>query len=820
MMTSYRFSLLPAALGALLLLSACETSEERAERFYQSGLELLEQGEVERAMLEFRNVFKLDGTHKEARRLYADTLRERGQVTEAMGQYLRLIEQYPEETEVRWILAESSITLGNWDEVRRHGEAAFAQDPQAARSRVLKAAIDYQQTRTTQGREAVAPVVEATRALVEELGANEILMRLLIDYEMSGDTPQAAMPYVEAALAEDPSLYDLNLIKFRLLALAEDEEGVGDHLKMMVEKFPESEDVRQSLVGWYFLREDYAGAEAFLRQLAEAPEATVDDRLAVVQVVGQSQGREAARAELQRLKDRFATEPEGIYYAMIQASMQFEDGEREAAIDQLRTQLETAADSDRKREAQTVLARMLNTLGDRAGAEALVDAALEGDNSLVSALKLRAGWLIDDDRPGEAIVALRRALDQNPNDPEVLTLMAYAHEREGNTELATERLALAVEASDSGPEESLRYVTTLLQQDRRAAAESILEDALRRAPNHPQLLQVMGEIQIVNQNWTRVQEVVDRLQDRGSDTDRQIAQGLQLAMLQSQNRIEDSLNSLLADVEGRTDLAESTRSVVLIVQTQIRAGRLDEARAFLDGVLTEQPENPTLRLLSGTLDALRGDIPAAETAYRALIEEFPETEEPVRLYLRLLASTGRRDEMRPILNAALERQPQAVSLRMMHADLLQIEGDFDQAIEVFSALYDENSGNVLLANNLASLLATYRSDAASLERAVAISRRLRNVEVPAVQDTYGWIEYRRGNYEEALVYLQNALEGLPDEPLVNYHLGMTLVALDRREEARPHLERAIELAGDSDLPQFTLARETLAGLDQPAPASD
>jgi Flp pilus assembly protein TadD len=88
--------------------------------------------------------------------------------------------------------------------------------------------------------------------------------------------------------------------------------------------------------------------------------------------------------------------------------------------------------------------------------------------------------------------------------------------------------------------------------------------------------------------------------------------------------------------------------------------------------------------------------------------------------------------------------------------------------------------------------------------------------VPAFQDTYGWIEYRRGNLEEAVTYLEPAAAGLPEDALVQYHLGMTYAGLNRPEDARRQLTRALEIAGDSPLPQFQTARETLASLP-PAP---
>ena len=138
--------------------------------------------------------------------------------------------------------------------------------------------------------------------------------------------------------------------------------------------------------------------------------------------------------------------------------------------------------------------------------------------------------------------------------------------------------------------------------------------------------------------------------------------------------------------------------------------------------------------------------------------------------------------------------------------------NFDGAIKIYEDLYEIDSNSMIVANNLASLITTYRDDVESLERAFTIARRLRETDIPAFQDTYGWIEYRRGNFEDALEYLEPAAAGLPKDPLAQFHLGMTYAALKNTIKAREVLTRALEIAGDSPLKQFKVAKETLDGL--------
>src|SRR6056297_71670 len=79
--------------STMLILAACQDTEERAEAHYQNALALLHEGDTVRAALEFRNVFDLNGLHLEARERYAAMLRETGDFERAYSQYLRLVEQ-------------------------------------------------------------------------------------------------------------------------------------------------------------------------------------------------------------------------------------------------------------------------------------------------------------------------------------------------------------------------------------------------------------------------------------------------------------------------------------------------------------------------------------------------------------------------------------------------------------------------------------------------------------------------------------------------------------------------------------------------------
>jgi len=194
------------------------------------------------------------------------------------------------------------------------------------------------------------------------------------------------------------------------------------------------------------------------------------------------------------------------------------------------------------------------------------------------------------------------------------------------------------------------------------------------------------------------------------------------------------------------------------------------------------------------------DFAAAEREFETILQARPDA---VSIYLQLARLRGAQDQSeaaRQTIDDGLAQVPDAADLLWAKASYLQQSGDVDAAIEIYEGLYARNSGSLVVANNLASLLTTYRDDEDSLARAEVITRRLEGTDVPAFQDTYGWLLFRRGEVQAALPYLEGASAGLPQDPTVQLHLGEVYAALGRRADALAQFNKALasDLRGLSD----------------------
>ncbi len=795
----------------ITLLVACKTSEEKADAFYQSGLTLLEAGDLDRAAIEFMNVFQHDGFHKDARRKLADIRREQGNIGEAYGQYLRLIEQYPDTPEVRLILARIAVDINNWEEAQRHGSAAIALLPDDPSAQALDAVLTYRDANLADDAATMANAAARANTLLRADPDNEIARRVVIDDLLRSDTPLDAMPEIDRALQMDPESYGYNTIRLRLLMQVQDIPAIRAQLEYMVALYPEDEELTQSLIAWYLSQGDLAGAEAYLRELAGDLTGPPEGHIGVVQLIQAAQGPQAAKAELERLAAANDGNVNADIYRSLAAVIDFEAGERETAVNTFSDILADAAADDQTRRIRNTYARLLISTGDIAAARAQVDTILAEDASNVDALKLRAAWAIEDDRADQAILDLRRALGQQPRDAEILTLMAQAHEREGSRALAGERLALAFDISGGAPDEAIRYANFLLREGRSVAARNVLTDARAANPGNVPVMTTLAQILLSKGAWVEAQTIANTLRAIDTPAAQEAATSLQAALLLGQNKTEDSLAFLQGEIEQGN---ASISAIAQVVQIHLQAGNVDTARSYLDQALNDHPDDPTLQMLNASLFAMAGDFAASEALFRDMIAASPQSEAPVLRLYNLLVSTNQAQAAADVIDAALVAQPNSLNLRWVRASQLEAQGDIDGAIALYEEMYAVNSSAVTIANNLASLIATHKDDPDSIARAATIAKRLRELDLPSFKDTYGWIAYRQNKFEEARDYLEPAAAGLPDDPLVQYHLGMTYAALGENERAVAQLNRALALAGNSTLPQFDVARTKLQELGQ------
>lgn len=343
----------------------------------------------------------------------------------------------------------------------------------------------------------------------------------------------------------------------------------------------------------------------------------------------------------------------------------------------------------------------------------------------------------------------------------------------------------------------------------------MLLSALRRTPTNEDILTLLGDIYLTTEDFGRAEMAVTELRKAGSQSSEAAANRLQVQLLARQEGTDKALAFL---EEMAQDAEAGLEEKINLLRARLSSGQRDEALSMAEELVAESPESSELRFLLATTRAATGDLETSRAEMRALLDEDPTRVSIWQQLIRIAQVQGDAEAAGALLDEALAAVPDAPALLWAKAAEHETAGDIDAAIAIYDKLYARDTGSVVFANNLASLLVTYKDDPESLDRAWEIARRLRDTDVPAFQDTYGWLAFRRGDTETALPYLESAATGLPDDPIVQYHLAEAYAALDQSQDAITAYQRTLDVAGTDDArPQIARAREALAKLQEAAP---
>lgn len=787
--------------AAGLALTACDSAEERAAEHYESGMALLEEGNVAKAQLEFRNVVKLQPDHIEARYQLASSLKGQNDLRGAVGQLRSIIELDEKFVPARVDLAEIMLVADQLEEASRHIEVAYAATPDDPRVRAIKSSIDFKRGDKEAALKMAADVLSET--------PDSVTARLvLVADAMDDGRNDEAMELLDTGLEGAPKDLSLNVIRLGLLEKTGRTDDIGPQLERMVEHYPETDQFREALARWYVFKKRYDEAEAQYRAISANNPKDYQKALDVPRFLNAVHGPERAREELERL----ASQPDSLVeFDLAIAALDIQQGDEEAAVARLDRLIAERGDDRDADKARLERAKIHIRQEEFAAADALLDAVLSHDPKNEQALLLRASRHLAADQNEQAIRDLRTALDVAPDNVQIMLMLASAYERNGNRELALERLAQAVQRSDYDPPVVLRYSQALVEAQKVEVAESLLLDALKRKGDDRDLLVGLAQIKLRKQEWSAAENISGRL--KNLDSEDPVADRLAAAAALGQQRFEDSVDILRGLVDGADESGDQS-GVISLVRALLAGGDIERAETFLNERIQSHPDDATALVLRASILSGRGDLEAAEKDLLEAIELQPDNAAAYASLARIYNSLGKETEVSETLEKGLALNDKDVSLRLTQAMQLEYEGKFDEAIELYGDLYRERPNSAIIANNFASLLADHRADQPDqLARAFNIAKRFRNTDQPYLQDTYGWLLHLTGGSAEALPVMRKAAEGLPTNPLVQYHLGVVLAANGELAQARDRINRALELGGQVKFAQEERARQVLQRID-------
>src|SRR5262249_47056096 len=173
------------------------------------------------------------------------------------------------------------------------------------------------------------------------------------------------------------------------------------------------------------------------------------------------------------------------------------------------------------------------------------------------------------------------------------------------------------------------------------------------------------------------------------------------------------------------------------------------------------------------------------------------------------AGSGRHEEAVAKLNEAIKANPRDLTAQMLIGALYEARGEVAKAQQAYERVLTQNPRFAPAANSLAWLYSEHGGDK---DKALELAQRAKESapDDPHISDTLGWILYKRGVYQQAAALLRKSASRLPDNPAIQYHLGLASVKVGDNDGARKALTASVN--STAPFPGRDAARKALAEL--------
>jgi tetratricopeptide (TPR) repeat protein len=356
----------------------------------------------------------------------------------------------------------------------------------------------------------------------------------------------------------------------------------------------------------------------------------------------------------------------------------------------------------------------------------------------------------------EALALGQRALTAGADRAPTQLLLARAHAGLGEAEQA---VAAAGAARLAAPkEQSFAAADVLILLGREREARLALEGLRDTAGLRTQAERRLGLLAF----------------DRG---DYDEAQSVFTALLKDPESSGVAVYYLAAIAERRGETATALRGYQMLGGTGLENAARSRAASIL---YKEGQRDDALELLQAKDDAplptrLEGEIAQAQ----------------------LLSNGGEGDQALARIDDALARFPDHPDVLYQKAILLEKAGRTDAAIAQLETLYRARPQDSAISNALGFILADHNRDLSRADRLINSALKS-EPDNPAILDSLGWLQYRRGMLQAALPLLERAYR-LDQDGDIGAHWGEVLWALGDKTKARDVWNRALMVDPDNAL---------------------
>jgi tetratricopeptide (TPR) repeat protein len=619
------------------------------------------------------------------------------------------------------------------------------------------------------------------RASVLDPSNAENRIRLARSYVATGQFANAKNEALKV-IEQFPDNGDAIIVLTEAARSKEDIEAAGKQLQ----RFPKKNDISFHLASanLFFRSGDPAGAESALRQALAADPKSSRAHMALGDLYLFHKDNKQAGEEFKKAAELAPVRSiERLKYAAFKSSTGDTEETRRIATEMT----EQAPDY---LPGWSLLAEV--ALKDKKYDEALalLENVFSRDPENVDGRRTQSNVLLAKGDTKKAVAVMEQLDKTYPDVPLLKYQLAQAYVRDNNMSQATLALDQAVSNSPNYEDAVL-----LLGQINVATGhgEKVIEPLNRLLQRKPDLKSAAMVLAAAYGSCDRLDDAVGVLENQAklapNDSQLQIALGLTYTQAKRYDEARQKF-------EKATELAPGNLwPVDQLVDLDLLDKRFDAARQRIRRQFEKTPDSPAVHYYEGKILAAEGKWEGAQVELRKTIELDPNLVAAYNLLVQSYVATNKVPQAINELQTQLAKAPNNAQVLFMLALLYERTENFPQARDAYEKLLAISPNHVPALNNLAFLDAEHLID---LDKALELARKARALQPqdPAIADTFGWVLYKRGDYQQALPILQESDQKAADKPEIQFHLGMTAYMMGQTDLARVALKKAASATHD------------------------
>ncbi len=759
----------------MMMFSACSDKAASKKSYYDRGMELFEQGNYTKARLEFKNVLQIDPKDADAYYMFGLLEEKEENWQKAFSLYLRATELNPNHVNAQVHLGTIYVLAGDTDKALAAADAALQVDPKHSEALVLRG---FALAKDDKSDAAITDVLKAIESDPSNVEAASLLSALYAD---QGDSKRA-IKIARESLDRHRDRVASYLLLARLYAQAGQDSDVVKVLEDLIQFQPNELQNRLHLVSYYTGKDNLGQAEEELRKAVRDLPDSNDAKLALISFLK----THSKVSDAETLLKQYASESNQNSTFKIELARYYLSQKRFDDALQILTGVITAeGDSTDGLLARTLKATALLSQGNNDQARSLIEEVLETDPKNKEALFIRASLSLVSSDPDKGIADLRTLLREDPSYVKAHRLLARAHLKKGEIELARKSLEDAIKIEPQESAANFELVQLLIKTGELNDAVVVLNKLRRFAPKDLKVLVALATTYTKLEQWDDLLEVAHVIKtEHGDNPLGPYYQGLSY---QAKGETEKSIASFDQALELQPGAIEV---LVALAKSYFLANQPDQAAQLVKQVVDKNPEHFRAENLLGEIYLSQKRIDEAEETFRQVLTKQDKWPVPYQNLVKVKLIQGKQQEAIAILKDGFDKsQDQVLGLELANAQ--DKMGLVDESMQTYQQILNKHPGNVLAANNLVMIMLRGDPQAAKLDQALRLVDGFATSENPIILDTLGWLHVKRGETDDAITVLRKAARLNKDLPEIDYHLAVAYEAKGDRAAAVTHLEKAL-----------------------------